>query len=451
MFKKILIANRGEIAVRVIRACRELGIATVAVYSQADEDSLHVKLADESVCIGPAPNKESYLNAPNIISAAVITGADAIHPGYGYFSEVPGFAEACEACKIKFIGPPSQVIERMGNKAAAREIMQSAGIPVIPGTKGILQNELDAQKTAAKMGYPVLIKAAAGGGGKGIRLVQNEEEMGKVLKIAQAEAEAAFGNSDVYMEKFIEEPRHIEVQILADSRGHVVHLGERECSIQNARHQKMLEEAPSAALSSSLRNKMGEAAVKAAKAVGYENAGTIEFLLDAKNNFYFMEMNTRVQVEHPITEVVTGVDILTQQILIASGERLSISQKDVQVRGHAIECRITAEDPDRNFTPSSGRVESLIIPGGFGVRVDTHLYAGYNIPPYYDSLLAKLIVWAPDRTEAIRKMSRCLSEFKVEGLKTNIPFHQKIMANAFYRRGELTTNFIKRRMSNGSG
>lgn len=451
MFKKILIANRGEIAVRVIRACRELGIATVAVYSQADEDSLHVKLADESVCIGPAPNKESYLNAPNIISAAVITGADAIHPGYGYFSEVPGFAEACEACKIKFIGPPSQVIERMGNKAAAREIMQSAGIPVIPGTKGILQNELDAQKTAAKMGYPVLIKAAAGGGGKGIRLVQNEEEMGKVLKIAQAEAEAAFGNSDVYMEKFIEEPRHIEVQILADSRGHVVHLGERECSIQNARHQKMLEEAPSAALSSSLRNKMGEAAVKAAKAVGYENAGTIEFLLDAKNNFYFMEMNTRVQVEHPITEVVTGVDILTQQILIASGEKLSISQKDVQVRGHAIECRITAEDPDRNFTPSSGRVESLIIPGGFGVRVDTHLYAGYNIPPYYDSLLAKLIVWAPDRTEAIRKMSRCLSEFKVEGLKTNISFHQKIMANAFYRRGELTTNFIKRRMSNGSG
>ncbi|HAH88190.1 MAG TPA: acetyl-CoA carboxylase biotin carboxylase subunit [Armatimonadetes bacterium] len=451
MFKKILIANRGEIAVRVIRACRELGIATVAVYSQADEDSLHVKLADESVCIGPAPNKESYLNAPNIISAAVITGADAIHPGYGYFSEVPGFAEACEACKIKFIGPPSQVIERMGNKAAAREIMQSAGIPVIPGTKGILQNELDAQKTAAKMGYPVLIKAAAGGGGKGIRLVQNEEEMGKVLKIAQAEAEAAFGNSDVYMEKFIEEPRHIEVQILADSRGHVVHLGERECSIQNARHQKMLEEAPSAALSSSLRNKMGEAAIKAAKAVGYENAGTIEFLLDAKNNFYFMEMNTRVQVEHPITEVVTGVDILTQQILIASGEKLSISQKDVQVRGHAIECRITAEDPDRNFTPSSGRVESLIIPGGFGVRVDTHLYAGYNIPPYYDSLLAKLIVWAPDRTEAIRKMSRCLSEFKVEGLKTNIPFHQKIMANAFYRRGELTTNFIKRRMSNGSG
>jgi acetyl-CoA carboxylase biotin carboxylase subunit len=275
--------------------------------------------------------------------------------------------------------------------------------------------------------------------------------MGKILKIAQAEAEAAFGNSDVYMEKFIEEPRHIEVQILADSYGHVIHLGERECSIQNARHQKMLEEAPSAALSSSLRNKMGDAAAKAAKAVGYENAGTIEFLLDSKNNFYFMEMNTRVQVEHPITEVVTGIDILAQQILIASGEKLPISQKDVQVRGHAIECRITAEDPDRNFTPSSGRIESLIIPGGFGVRVDTHLYAGYTIPPYYDSLLAKLIVWAPDRAEAIRKMSRCLSEFKIEGLKTNIPFHQKIMANAFYRRGELTTDFIKRRMGNGSG
>lgn len=451
MFKKVLIANRGEIAVRIIRACREMKIATVAVYSQADVDSLHVKLADESVCIGPPPNKDSYLNAPNIISAAVITGADAIHPGYGYFSEVPSFAEACEACKIKFIGPKPASIEKVGDKAKAREIMQSSGVPVIPGTKGVLQNEQDAFRTAAKMGYPVLIKASAGGGGRGIRLVQNEEELGKTLKVAQMEAEACFGNPDVYMEKFIEEPRHIEVQILADEHGHVVHLGERECSIQNARHQKMLEEAPSAALTSGLRTKIGDAAIKAAKAVGYANAGTVEFLLDSHNNFYFMEMNTRVQVEHPITEAVTGIDIVKQQLLIAMGEKLSFGQKDVHINGHAIECRITAEDPDRNFTPSSGTVESLILPGGFGVRVDTHMYPGYTIPPYYDSLLGKLIVWAPDRAEAISRMTRCLTEFEINGVKTNIPYHLKIMANAFYRRGELSTSFIKRRMGNGSG
>jgi len=447
MFKKILIANRGEIAVRVIRACRDMNIATVAVYSQADADSLHVKLADEAVCVGPPPNKDSYLNAPNIISAAVITGAEAVHPGYGYFSEVPSFAEACEACRLKFIGPKPLSIEKMGDKAKAREIMQNAGVPVIPGTKGVLQNEQEAFRVAAKMGYPVLVKAAAGGGGRGIRLVPNEEELAKVLKIAQTEAESAFGNPDVYMEKYIEEPRHIEVQVLADEHGNVVHLGERECSIQNGRHQKMLEEAPSVALTDSLRTKIGEAAVRAAKAVGYVNAGTVEFLLDNKGNFYFMEMNTRVQVEHPVTEAITGVDIVKEQIRIAAGEKLRLNQKDIKIRGHAIECRITAEDPDKGFTPSSGRIENLILPGGFGVRVDTHIYPGYVVPPYYDSLLAKLIAWGPSREEAISRMTRCLDEFTIEGLKTNISFHQKIMANEYFRRGELSTSFIKRRMS----
>lgn len=444
MFKKILIANRGEIAVRIIRACREMKIATVAVYSQADANSLHVRLADEAICIGPPASKDSYLNAPNIISAAIITRAEAIHPGYGYFSEVPSFAEACEACKIKFIGPKPSAIEKMGNKAKAREIMQSAGVPVIPGTKGVLQNEQVAIKTAAKMGYPVLLKAAAGGGGRGIRLVRNEDELIKTLKIAQTEAESAFGNPDLYMEKFIEEPRHIEVQILADEHGNVIHLGERECSIQNKRHQKMLEEAPSVALTPSMRAKIGEAAVRAAKAVGYTNAGTVEFLLDEKKNFYFMEMNTRVQVEHPVTEAVTGIDIVKEQIRIAAGEKLSFNQKDIQLRGHAIECRITAEDPERDFAPASGKIEGLTLPGGLGVRIDTHIYPGYVVPPYYDSLLAKLIVWDNDRNGAINRMARCLSEFTIEGLKTNIPFHMKIMKNADYRRGDLSTSFIRR-------
>ena len=448
MFKKVLIANRGEIAVRLIRACREMEIATVAAYSQADADSLHVRMADEAVCIGPPANKDSYLNAPNIISAAVITGADAIHPGYGYFSEVPSFAEACEACKIKFIGPKPASVEKMGDKARAREIMQSAGVPVIPGTKGVLHNEQEAVKMAAKIGYPVLIKASSGGGGRGIRLVENEEELGKVLKIAQMEAESAFGNPDIYMEKFIEEPRHIEVQVLADEHGHIVHLGERECSIQNGRHQKMLEEAPCVALTPSLREKIGAAAVRAAKAVGYVNAGTVEFLLDSHENFYFMEMNTRIQVEHPVTEAVTGIDIVKEQIRIAAGEKLRFSQKDIEIRGHAIECRITAEDPDKGFTPSSGRIERLVLPGGFGVRVDTFIYSGYVVPPYYDSLLGKLIVWGSDRAEAISRMNRSLSEFTIEGLKTNIPFHIEIMSNPFYCRGELSTSFIRRRMGN---
>lgn len=449
MFKKVIIANRGEIAVRIIRACKELKIATVAVYSQADADSLHVRLADEAICIGPPANKDSYLNAPNIISAAVITGADAIHPGYGYFSEVPSFAEACEACKIKFIGPRPASVEKMGDKAKAREIMQAAGVPVIPGTKGVLQNEQDAYRMASKIGYPVLIKASSGGGGRGIRHVQNEEELGKVLKIAQMEAESSFGNPDVYMEKFIEEPRHIEVQILADEHGRVVHLGERECSIQNARHQKMLEEAPSAALTPAQRAKIGDAAVRAAKAVGYMNAGTVEFLLDKHGNFYFMEMNTRVQVEHPVTEAVTGIDIVKAQLRIASGEKLDIAQKDIHINGHAIECRITAEDPDKGFSPSLGTIHNLIFPGGFGVRMDTHMYPGYTIPPYYDSLLGKLIVWGSDRNEAISRMSRCLAEFSIEGIKTNVPYHTKIMANPYYRRGELSTSFIKTRMGNG--
>ena len=446
MFKKILIANRGEIAVRVIRACREMGIASVAVYSQADADSMHVRLADEAICVGPPSSKDSYLHAPNIISGAVITGADAIHPGYGYFSEVPSFAEACEACKVKFIGPKPSCIEKMGDKARAREMMISAGVPVIPGTKGVLQNEQEALKLARKMGYPVMIKAASGGGGKGIRLVQNEEELSRVLKIAQTEAEAAFGNADVYMEKFLEDPRHIEVQILADEYGHVVHLGERECSIQNQRHQKMLEEAPSVAVTPSLRSKMGEAAVKAARAVGYSNAGTVEFLLDSKGNFFFMEMNTRIQVEHPITELVSGVDLLKAQIRVAAGEKLDLNQKSIRINGHAIECRITAEDPDRDFAPSSGKIEELIMPGGLGVRLDTHIYPGYVVPPYYDSLLAKLIVWGRDRDEAIGRMTRCLSEFHFGGLKTNVSFHEKIMANSYYRRGELSTSFIKRCM-----
>ncbi len=405
-------------------------------------------MADEAICIGPPANKDSYLNAPNIISAAVITGSDAIHPGYGYFSEVPSFAEACEACKIKFIGPKPASVEKMGDKARAREIMQSAGVPVIPGSKGVLHNEQEAFKMAAKIRYPVLIKASSGGGGRGIRLVENEEELGKVLKIAQMEAESAFGNPDIYMERFIEEPRHIEVQVLADEHGRVVHLGERECSIQNGRHQKMLEEAPCIALTPSLREKIGAAAVRAAKAVGYVNAGTVEFLLDSHKDFYFMEMNTRIQVEHPVTEAVTGIDIVKEQIRIAAGEKLRFSQKNIEIRGHAIECRITAEDPDKGFTPSSGRIERLVLPGGFGVRVDTSIYDGYVVPPYYDSLLGKLIVWGSDRAEAIGRMNRCLSEFTIEGLKTNIPFHIEIISNPFYCRGELSTSFIRRRMGN---
>ena len=444
MFKKVLIANRGEIALRIIRACREMRIGTVAVYSEADANSLHVRVADEAVCIGPPPNRDSYLNMPNIISAAVITGADAIHPGYGYFSEQPSFAEACEACNLTFIGPPPSAMEEMGDKARAREVMQKAGVPVIPGTKGSVQTEQEAFKVARKIGYPLRIKASAGGGGRGQRVVQNEEELASALKVAQAEAESAFGSPDIYIEKEIEDPRHIEVQILADSHGHVAHLGERDCSVQTARYQKMLEEAPSIGLNSSLRSKIGESAVKAAKAVGYTNAGTVEFLVDKNGCYYFMEMNTRVQVEHPVTEAVTGIDVVQEQLRIAAGEKLSFTQKDIHIRGHAIECRITAEDPENGFQPTAGKIDSLILPGGFGTRVDTHIYSGYEIPPYYDSLLAKLIVWGNDRTEAISRMSRCLSEFEVSGIKTNIEYHKKIMNDAHFRKGEVTISFLKR-------
>jgi len=448
VFKKILVANRGEIAVRIIRACKEMKIATVAVYSQADANSLHVRLADEAVCIGPPPNRDSYLNMPNIISAAVITGAEAIHPGYAYFSESPSFAEACEACKLKFIGPKSSAIERMGDKARAKEIMQSAGVPTVPGSKGVISGEKEAFRIAGKIGYPVRVKATAGGGGRGIRLVQSEDDLANAIKLAMAEADAAFGVPDVYIEKDIEEPRHIEIQVLADEHGNVIHLGERECSIQHGRSQKLIEESPSAAVNPHLRAKMGEAAVKAAKAVGYTNVGTVEFLLDKDGSFYFMEMNTRIQVEHPVTEAVTGIDIVKEQIGIAAGDKLHLSQKDMKLNGHAIECRITAEDADKGFAPAAGHISQVILPGGFGVRVDTHIYPGYEVPPYYDSLLAKLVVWGRDRTEAISRMLRSLSEFQVEGLTTNIEWQKKVMANPFFRKGEISTSFISRKMNN---
>ena len=446
MFKKILIANRGEIAIRVIRACREMKIATVAIYSEADSESLHVRMADEAVCVGSAPSRDSYLNMPNIISAALITGAEAIHPGYAYFSEQPQFAEACEACNIKFIGPKASAIELMGDKARAKDTAAKAGVPCIPGSKGLIKNEQDAFKTASKMGYPVRLKATAGGGGRGIRVVMAEDELGSQLKIATAEAASAFGNGDLYLEKEIEEPRHVEVQLLGDEHGHYVHLGERECSIQR-RNQKLLEEAPSAAVTPAIRAKMGEAAIKLAKAVGYANAGTVEFLLDKHGQFYFMEMNTRVQVEHPVTEFVTGVDIVKEQIRVAAGEKLSIAQKDVRIDGHSIECRIIAEDPANNFAPSVGRINHYAAPGGIGVRLDTHVFSGYDIPPYYDAMLAKLIVWGQDRNEAIARMSRCLSEFEIEGVKTNISYQQRILANGYFRRGELSTAFIPRCMN----
>jgi len=450
MFKKILIANRGEIAVRIIRACKEMRIRTVAVHSTADSDSLPVHLADESVCIGPPAPKDSYLHAPNIISAAHITGADAIHPGIGFLSERPSFAEACEACGLKFIGPSAGAMERMGDKAAARETMRAAGVPVIPGSPGPIASEQDAQMFAQKAGYPLLIKASLGGGGRGIRLVQNDEELPRQLDMARNEALTAFGSPDVYIEKFVEEPRHIEVQIIADQHGHVVHLGERDCSIQNLRHQKLVEEAPAAMLSQTQRNRIGDSAVKAARAIGYSNAGTVEFLVDARGDFFFLEMNKRLQVEHCITEQVTGIDLVKLQIQIAAGEKLPINQKEVRWEGHAIECRINAEDPERNFAPSAGKIEYLRLPGGLGVRVDTHITPGYIVPPYYDPLLAKIIVWDKTRAGAIARMNRCLNETEIVGIKTNIAFQIKINNNAFYRRCELTTDFLQRRIINNA-
>jgi len=445
MFKKILIANRGEIAVRIIRACKEMDIRTVAVYSEADRNSLHVHLADEAFCIGPAQSMRSYLNKANIISAAEVSGAEAIHPGYGFLAENAEFAEICESCGIKFIGPTPMALENMGAKAVARETMIKAQIPVVPGTEGIISDPDEAKKVANEIGYPVMIKASAGGGGKGMRIAQSKNDLVKALQTAQAEAGAAFGNSEVYIEKYVEEPRHIEFQIIADNYGNTVYLGERDCSIQR-RNQKLLEESPSSAISPELRKKMGETAVKAAKSVNYNNAGTVEFLLDKHNNFYFIEMNTRIQVEHPVTEMVTGIDLIKEQIRIAAGEKLGYTQKDVRVNGWAIECRINAEDPNRNFMPSPGKITGYRVPGGIGVRVDSAVYEGYEIPPYYDSMVAKLIVWGRDRNEAISRMKRALEEYEIEGVKTTIPFHLRILDNAFFQRGDFYTNFIQRRL-----
>ena len=445
MFKKILIANRGEIALRIIRACREMDIETVAVFSEADRDALHVRAADQAVCIGPHATAKSYLNIPNIISAAELTGVDAIHPGYGFLSENARFAEICESCGITFIGPSPRAIEIMGDKATARKTMIDAGVPVVPGSKEIIKDLDEAAIIAQEIGYPVMIKASAGGGGKGMRIAQNPKELVKSIQAAQSEAQAAFGNPETYLEKYVEEPRHIEFQILADKHGQVIHLGERDCSLQR-RNQKLLEEAPSSALTPELRKAMGDAAIKAAHAANYSSAGTIEFLLDKHGDFYFIEMNTRIQVEHPVTELVTGIDLLKAQIRVAAGEPLGIKQEDVQIRGWAIECRINAENPDKNFMPSPGTIEFYHVPGGPGVRVDSAAYQGYTIPPYYDSMVGKLIVWGADREEAIQRMRRALEEFVIEGIHTTIPFHLKVLDNAFFRRGEVYTNFIQRRI-----
>jgi acetyl-CoA carboxylase biotin carboxylase subunit len=447
MFSKVLIANRGEVAVRIIRACKELGLRTVAVYSEADKDSLHVKMADEAVCIGPPPPRESYLNIANIISAALVTGADAIHPGYGFLAEDPNLAEICSHYKIKFIGPPPEVIELLGNKIKARETVERADVRVIPG-HNYVADEKDAIRVARELGYPVVIKAAAGGGGRGMRVIHSESELVKAFAVARSESEAAFGDGTLYIEKYIEEPRHIEVQILADEHGNFLHLGERECSIQ-IRHQKLIEEAPSVVTESNvrLRERLVRAALRAAAAVGYVNAGTVEFLVDKNGEFYFIEMNTRLQVEHCVTEMVTGVDIVKEQIRIAAGERLSIRQYQVELRGHAIECRITAQDPKRDFMPSSGTVTQFIPPGGPGVRVDTHIYSGYFISPYYDALLCKIIAHGRNRSEAIARMQRALDECILEGIKTTLPLHKRIINNTFFKRGETYTDFIQRHLA----
>jgi acetyl-CoA carboxylase biotin carboxylase subunit len=442
MFKKILIANRGEIALRIICACRELGIRTVAVYSEADENSLHVRFADEDVCIGPARSAESYLSVPAIISAAEITGADAIHPGYGFLSESAYLAEVCEACHIKFIGPSPNVIRLLGDKARARRAMKKAGVPILPGSDGPVDSEEKALKVAKDLGLPVIIKAVAGGGGRGMRVIRDVKELPKALKTAQREAEAAFGVGDVYIEKYVERPRHIEFQVLGDHHGAVVHLGERECSIQR-RHQKLLEEGPSIAVTDKMRRKLGGAVVDAARAVQYTNAGTFEFLLDEKQNFYFLEVNTRVQVEHPVTEFITGVDIVKEQIRVAAGERLSFKQGDVTFTGHAIECRINAEDPD-TFAPSPGVIHAFSAPGGPGVRVDTFAHSECTVSPYYDSMIAKIIVHGRDRQEAIARMRRTLEMTVIDGIKTSIPLHLKILADPDFAAGRLSTAFMER-------
>lgn len=442
MFKKVLIANRGEIAVRIIRACQELGIATVAVYSQADKDALHVQLADEAYCIGPHLSKESYLKQVNLLSVATITGVDAIHPGYGFLAENADFAEMCGDSNITFIGPSPQAIRKMGAKAVARDTMKEAGVPIVPGTDGIIDNVEEALITAREIGFPVIVKATAGGGGKGMRVAQTEDQLQKAVSMAQQEAETAFGNAGVYLEKYVEEPRHVEIQVLGDTQGNVIHLGERDCSIQR-RHQKLIEEAPSPALDEDLRERMGEAALKAAKAVNYTGAGTVEFLLDKHRNFYFMEMNTRIQVEHPVTEMVTGVDLIKEQIMVAAGYPLSISQEDIVINGWSIECRINAENPAKNFMPSPGKIESYHPPGGFGVRVDSAAYQGYAIPPFYDSMIAKLIVHGKTREEAIARMKRALGEFLITGVETTIPFHIALLEHEDFIKGNFNTKFLE--------
>ncbi len=439
MIKKLLIANRGEIALRIIRAAKELGIKTVAVYSEADRASLHVRFADEAVCIGPAQGKLSYLNIPSIIAAADVTNADAIHPGYGFLAENATFAEICHDCNITFVGPTPDAIVRMGNKSIAKDTMRAAGVPVVPGSDGIVTTVEDARVIAKEVGYPVMIKAVAGGGGKGMRYVESADELDRAYATARGEAEASFGNGDIYIEKFIEEPRHIEIQVFADKFGNVVHLNERECSIQR-RHQKLIEEAPSPIMTPELRKAMGDASIKGAASVDYVGAGTIEFLVDKHRNFYFMEMNTRIQVEHPVTEQSSGVDLIKEQLLVASGEKLTLVQRDPIM--HSIECRINAEDPYHDFRPSPGVIQSLNFPGGPGVRVDSHIYQGYTIPPYYDSMVAKLITFAPTRDGAIAKMRRALDEFVIEGIQTTIPFHRKMMDNKDFIAGTFDTKYL---------
>lgn len=444
-FDKILIANRGEIALRILRTCEEMGIATVAVHSTVDRDALHVQLADESVCIGEAPSSKSYLNIPSIIAAALTRNASAIHPGYGFLAENARFAEICADHEIAFIGPSPEAIRAMGDKSTAKETMIKALVPTIPGSDGLVKNEKEAQAIAQKIGYPVMIKATAGGGGRGMRLVQDEKDFVRLFLAAQGEAEAAFGNPGLYLEKFIERPRHIEFQILADGYGNVIHLGERDCSIQR-RHQKLLEESPSPALTPELREKMGKAAITAAKSINYMGAGTVEFLLSQTGEFYFMEMNTRIQVEHPVTEMIVGLDLIAEQIRIAQGEKLQLTQDQVVLRGHAIECRINAEDPDHDFRPAPGRISGYLPPGGPGVRMDSHVYTDYQIPPYYDSLIGKLIVWGPDRPTAIKRMKRALRECALTGLTTTISFHQKILETPEFLQGEVYTNFVEQVM-----
>jgi acetyl-CoA carboxylase biotin carboxylase subunit len=442
MVEKVLIANRGEIALRIIRSCRELDIATVAVYSTVDKKALHVQLADEAVCVGDSISNKSYLNIPNILAAATSRGVDAIHPGYGFLAENDKFAEMCNDHGITFIGPSPNAIRSMGDKSTAKETMERVGVPTVPGSKGLLSSVEEAYEMAQEIGYPVIIKATAGGGGRGMRLVENKANLEKMFKAAQGEAEAAFGNDGLYMEKFIKKPRHVEIQILADRSGNVVHLGERDCSVQR-RHQKLLEESPSPAINHSLRKKMGNAAIAAAKSISYEGAGTVEFLVDDDNNFYFMEMNTRIQVEHPVTEMVTGVDLIAEQIKIAGGDNLEFTQDDIQLNGHAIECRINAEDPSHNFRPSPGKITGWLPPGGPGVRVDSHVYTGYEIPPFYDSLIGKLIVWGKDRNTAIKRMNRALNECAVTGIPTTINFHLSLLNKRKFMEGKIHTKYVE--------